>query len=371
MSNATLARGLHHAKVCFIPHPANNHHPLVLRHKSLTAISLLLIAAKIIAISIIALTPSEATLSTITTNRIVQLTNAEREKVGLHALTSNNALTHAAELKAQDMFKNQYFAHISPTGVTPWHWMEQSGYTYEVAGENLAIDFTQAEDVISAWLASPKHKENMLRPDYTETGVAVVSGNFNGSTSIIVVHMFGKPMAQAAPQAAAPSTTPEPTPPPSALLQAKALPPKLTPTSSPTPAPSASPTPSAAPSTTPEPTPTAPEIVSAILSPSFDSEEFAIPSKESWQLFSAHSSVALNSDVIAAIPLFTIHPSSQGAAVFGATVSRVSREFMGSIIVAVSALLMIAIFVRIRIQHPLMIGHASLVILLAFALFLA
>lgn len=373
MSNATLARGLHHAKVCFIPHPANNHHPLALRHKSLTAISLLLIIAKIVAISIIALTPSEATLSTITTNRIVQLTNQEREKVGLSDLKTNSSLTHAAELKAQDMLKNQYFAHISPTGVTPWHWMEQSGYSYEVAGENLAIDFTQAEGVISAWLASPKHKENMLRPDYTETGVAVASGNFNGSTSIIVVHMFGKPLAAAttpAPTASVaptPSASPqiEPTPPPSALLQAKAFPPKLTPTIAPTPSPSPSPTP------TPEPAPAAPEIVSAILSPSFDSEEFAIPSKGSWQLFSAHSSVALNSDVIAAIPLFTIHPSSHPAAVFGATVSRVSREFMGSIIVAVSLLLMIAIFVRIKIQHPLMIGHASLVILLAFALFMA
>src|SRR5258708_5573544 len=169
MSNATLVRSLHHAKVCFIPHPTNNHHPLALRHRSLTAISILLIIAKILAISIIALTPSEATLSTITTNRIIQLTNIEREHQGLKALVTTSALTHAAELKAQDMLKNQYFAHISPTGVTPWHWMEQSGYTYEVAGENLAIDFTQAEDVVSAWLASPTHKANMLRPDYTET----------------------------------------------------------------------------------------------------------------------------------------------------------------------------------------------------------
>lgn len=368
MSNATLARGLHHAKVCFIPHPDNNHHPLALRHKSLTAISLLIITAKIAAISIIALTPSEATLSTITTNRIIQLTNAEREKVGLKDLATNSALTHAAELKAQDMFKYQYFAHFSPTGVSPWHWMEQSGYSYEIAGENLAMDFTQAEDVVAGWLASPKHKENMLRPDYTQTGVAVESGSFNGSTSIIVVHMFGKPLA-AAPT---PAPTLEPTPPPSALLQAKTLPPKLTPTTTPTPTPTPSPSPSPVPSVEPAiDQSTIPPVSGIILSPSFDAEEFAIPSDGSWQLFSARSAVATNSDVISAIPIFTIHPASQAATVFGATISRISREFIGTMFIAIAALLLIAIFVRIEIQHPIMIGHASLVILLAFALFLA
>ncbi|HSX25017.1 MAG TPA: CAP domain-containing protein, partial [Candidatus Andersenbacteria bacterium] len=204
----------------FIPHPANNHHPLALRHKPLTAVSALLIIAKIVAISVLTLTPAEATLSTITTNRIIQLTNDEREKVGLAPLAINSQLTRAAELKANDMFKNQYFAHISPTGVTPWYWMQQTGYSYEIAGENLAIDFTQAEDIVSAWLASPKHKENMLRPEYTQTGVAVVSGQFKGSTSIIVVHMFGEPLATVPPTA-------EPTPPVSVLLSAKAFPPKL------------------------------------------------------------------------------------------------------------------------------------------------
>lgn len=378
MSNATLARGLHHAKVCFIPHPDNNHHPLALRHKSLTAISLLIITAKIAAISIIALTPSEATLSTITTNRIIQLTNAEREKVGLKDLATNSALAHAAELKAQDMFKYQYFAHFSPTGVSPWHWMEQSGYTYEVAGENLAIDFTQAEDVVAGWLASPKHKENMLRPDYTETGVAVESGNFNGSTSIIVVHMFGKPLAGPAtpsPSPAGESPTPiptvAPTPPVTTLLQAKVVPPKLTPTATPEITPTPAPQGEARPDGRPEPTTHTPEIVSAILSPAFDSEEFAISGNGTWQLFSAHSDVALNSDVLSAIPLFTIHPASQSATVFGATISRISREFIGTIFIAIAVLLLIAIFVRFEIQHPMMIGHASLVILLAFALFLA
>lgn len=323
--------------------------------------------AKIVAISIIALTPSEAMLSTITTNRIIQLTNDEREKTGLSALNTNSALAHSAKLKAQDMFKYQYFAHISPTGVTPWHWMKQSGYAYEVAGENLAIDFTQAEDVVAGWLASPKHKENMLRPDYTETGVAVESGEFNGSTSIIVVHMFGKPNTVTVAPSPAPAPSPSPAPPAvpaSALLQAKAIPPKLAPTASPTP--EITPPPTA----TPEILKKTPQIISAILSPSFDAEEFAIVGNNSWQLFSAHSNIAVDNSIISAIPLFTIHPNPSSTNTFTATISRISREFTGIIILGIFILLMIAIFVRIEIQHPFMIGHASLVIVLALALFI-
>ncbi|OGY37532.1 MAG: hypothetical protein A3E36_04670 [Candidatus Andersenbacteria bacterium RIFCSPHIGHO2_12_FULL_45_11b] len=361
MSKTTLVRSLHHAKVCFIPFPANNHHPLALRHKPLTAISLLLVITKIVAISIVGLTPSEATLSTITTNRIIQLTNEERGNTGLPALAVNSKLAQAAQLKANDMLKNQYFAHISPTNVTPWHWMEQTGYSYEVAGENLAIDFTQAEDVVSAWLASPKHKENMLRKDYTETGVAIASGKFKDSTSIIVVHMFGKP-SQASTPASSP-TSPLPAEAlaqvePSALLQARALPPKLTPTITPTPSPSP-----------------APVIASIILSPSFDQEEFAIApahaSTSSWQLFSVHSAIASDTDVVSAIPLFTIHPVSKTSTTFFAFTSRISRDMSASIALAMCALLLIAVFVRVKVQHPLMIAHASVVIVLAFALFIA
>jgi hypothetical protein len=85
----------------------------------------------------------------------------------------------------------------------------------------LAIDFVEAEDVVAAWLASPTHKENMLLDSYTETGVAVVTGEFQGGTSTIVVHMFGLPsqtLASVSPvesQEIEATTTPTPTPMPS------------------------------------------------------------------------------------------------------------------------------------------------------------
>lgn len=175
-----------------------------------------MLLVKLVAVSVLALIPATAELSTITSAKILELTNAERRKAGVAQLTSNSLLHAAAAQKAQDMLDKDYFAHISPQGITPWFWMAKVGYSYELAGENLAIDFTEAEDVVAAWLASPTHKENMLLPDYTETGIAAASGEFQGGTSIVVVHMFGRGVGQVAAKQTSPTpaATPPPTPPP-------------------------------------------------------------------------------------------------------------------------------------------------------------
>lgn len=224
------ARGLHGINVCVIPNPDNDYRPLVLRHKPLAFVSAFLILIKLVAIGVVGLTPSYAELSTITVDRITQLTNAERTKQGLAPLKTNAKLAAAAREKGEHMLEEDYFAHISPSGVTPWFWMAKAGYTYQIAGENLAIDFTEAEDVVAAWIASPSHRENMLQSAYTETGVAVVTGEFQGGTSIIVVHMFGNPTgAQVAAEVITATPTPSPAP-----TQTPAAP---TPTPSPTPTP--------------------------------------------------------------------------------------------------------------------------------------
>lgn len=214
------AQCLHGARVCVIPHPANDYRPLALRHRSLLAVSFLLLTAKAVAIGVVGLMPAPAELSTITEARILQLTNAERTHQGLSALTMNEQLNAAARQKASDMLEHDYFAHISPQGVTPWFWMHKAGYRYQVAGENLAIDFTEAEDVAAAWMASPTHRANIVHDDYTETGIGVLSGEFEGGTSIVVVHMFGLPQtpAPAAPAQARAESAPSvlaSTPPPS------------------------------------------------------------------------------------------------------------------------------------------------------------
>lgn len=130
----------------------------------------------------------------ITSEKLYQLTNKERDSQGLSSLVYNQKLADAARLKAEDMFSKNYWAHYSPNGDTPWDFILESGYKYEYAGENLAKNFLFSSGVVDAWMKSPTHRENILRKDYTEVGFAVVNGILNGEQTTLVVQMFGKPM---------------------------------------------------------------------------------------------------------------------------------------------------------------------------------
>lgn len=136
---------------------------------------------------------SIAQASEITPDRVVKLVNQDRAMQGLQPLQFNDTLAQAAQAKADDMVKNTYFSHTSPSGVTPWDWIQKSGYDYRFAGENLAIRFTDAEDQERAWMASVKHKENILNLKYRDIGVAVEKTVRDGQEMIIVVQMFGVP----------------------------------------------------------------------------------------------------------------------------------------------------------------------------------
>jgi hypothetical protein len=72
--------------------------------------------------------------------------------------------------------------------------MYEAGYQYEYAGENLAKNFLFSKNVVEAWMDSPTHRENVLRPEYTDVGFAVVNDVLNGEETTLVVQMFGKPL---------------------------------------------------------------------------------------------------------------------------------------------------------------------------------
>jgi hypothetical protein len=124
---------------------------------------------------------------------IVALTNEERAERDLPALTVDPLLTKAAQLKADDMAKHEYYAHIGPDGKGPVDWIKQAGYRHLNAGENLVIDRTSAGQAVSAWMGSQAHRENILRPQFTQFGVGVAEGRYKGQDTIFVVQVFGTP----------------------------------------------------------------------------------------------------------------------------------------------------------------------------------
>ncbi len=180
-----------------IPHARNNYHPHMLSHRMLGLLSLLLMTVKIVSVSLVAITPAATvTASAITNESVITLANEARVENGMGELIPNSLLTRAAQNKANDMLARQYFAHNTPDGATPWTFIKATGYNYITAGENLAIDFSEAESVQSAWMNSPGHRANILNANFKEIGIGISKGQFNGHETIIVVQMFGTPIAQ-------------------------------------------------------------------------------------------------------------------------------------------------------------------------------
>jgi len=180
-----------------IPHHRNNYHPHILGHRSLALLSGLLVAVKIFSLSVLSLGPVlPAYSSAITVENIISLTNQSRQEYSLSTLSENSVLNLAAQAKADDMLKNGYFSHNSPDGKTPWDFIVNSGYSYLMAGENLAVNFTEAENVETAWMNSPGHKANIVNKNFEEIGIGVAQGEYQGHSAIFVVQMFGTPVEQ-------------------------------------------------------------------------------------------------------------------------------------------------------------------------------
>jgi uncharacterized protein YkwD len=121
----------------------------------------------------------------------IEVNNIRKEN-NLPELNKNLELQKAAKLKTIDMINNKYFAHISPSNYKWSDFIKEQGYNYIYAGENLAKDYENSREIISAWIESPSHRENILNPDYVDTGIAVSFNRSNLSSGILVAQEFGK-----------------------------------------------------------------------------------------------------------------------------------------------------------------------------------
>jgi uncharacterized protein YkwD len=133
-------------------------------------------------------------LSAIYAAVLVDLTNQNRAASNISKLAVSPILEKAAQMKADDMASKGYFAHNTPEGKTPWYWFDSAGYKYVYAGENLAVNFQNSEDVETAWMNSRGHFLNIMNPKFTEIGIATSTGVYKGRQAVFVVQLFGAPM---------------------------------------------------------------------------------------------------------------------------------------------------------------------------------
>ena len=231
-----------------VPHEGNGFRPKILRGAVLGIFLLLALAfqaAYLYESKVVTKMPDF--LASVLPGVLVSLTNADRADKGVGELAVDPLLVKAAQEKADDMAAKGYFAHVTPDGYQPWHFLELVGYRYVAAGENLAVNFDDSEDVEKAWMNSPTHRENLLRADYTHVGIAVARGTYKGKEATFVAQFFAKPAS------AASVPTPAPTPVPSPTITE--VTPKPLPLPVPTPVPTPTPSPAPVAVATSAPTP--------------------------------------------------------------------------------------------------------------------
>jgi uncharacterized protein YkwD len=109
--------------------------------------------------------------------RVLELTNVERGKLGLAPLQVSVELQSAAQAYSQVLASGDCFEHTcgplpkladrdSAAGYLGWTWL----------GENIAGGYATPEAVMAGWMASSAHRANVLKAEFTETGIGVTGG---------------------------------------------------------------------------------------------------------------------------------------------------------------------------------------------------
>ena len=117
--------------------------------------------------------------------QILEMVNKERSSRGLKKLRAFPKMRAVARAHSIDMYKRGYFAHVDPDGRDPFERMEASGISFSYAGENLALAPTVAL-VHQGLMNSPKHKDNILKPEFTDLGIGV----YRGPSGLMVTQNF-------------------------------------------------------------------------------------------------------------------------------------------------------------------------------------
>jgi len=150
--------------------------------------------------------------STSTVAGIIKETNKVRQENGLPPLTENSLLDRVAEGRVEDMLRQQYFGHISPSGQGAAEMTQRVGYHYKILGENIGSMSMYATDrrFVEGWMQSLGHRENIMNEEVRDIGVAVRKGFIKRQEQWIAVQLFGLPSLAVTHEAGRKATAPEP-----------------------------------------------------------------------------------------------------------------------------------------------------------------
>ncbi|PSR16706.1 hypothetical protein C8255_16460 [filamentous cyanobacterium CCP3] len=131
-----------------------------------------------------------AQASTAIAQDLLRLVNAERQRVNAPPLVLNEKLTTAAQRHSQDMATSRRMSHTGSDGSTMRSRIDATQYRWSTIGENVAMGQPTAAAVMSAWMSSPGHRQNILNPAFTELGI----GQANGGGRLYWTQVFARPL---------------------------------------------------------------------------------------------------------------------------------------------------------------------------------
>ncbi|HEY4502080.1 MAG TPA: CAP domain-containing protein [Candidatus Paceibacterota bacterium] len=192
-----------------VPYHGNAHRPRLLRKPWLVAFLALALMSEAVILGGEAFRQGPSVfLAAVVRSDVISYTEQARLGEGGGVLQENDLLNAAAQAKAEDMAARGYFSHTGPDGESPWTWVARAGYDYVYAGENLAVRFDDSKEVVDAWMASPTHRANIVKPQYQEIGVGLAEGTYKGGPATFVVQFFASPSVAYGEGRASPSLAP-------------------------------------------------------------------------------------------------------------------------------------------------------------------
>jgi uncharacterized protein YkwD len=102
------------------------------------------------------------------------LINKYRQAKGLKPLKLNPELTAAAKAHSRDLAKWDRISHYGSDGSNPWDRVKRTGFRARLAAENVGTGQVDFKEVLRGWEESPGHNKNLLLPDATHMGIALV-----------------------------------------------------------------------------------------------------------------------------------------------------------------------------------------------------
>lgn len=122
--------------------------------------------------------------------------NRERTARKLPPLRPDAALQAAAQAYADDMLARGYYGHESPEGVVVLGRTRLAGYDASLVGENLAMGQTSVANAMAGWMASTRHRQNILNPRFVEAGFGIALGKMPDGYEVLWVQVFGRPQSR-------------------------------------------------------------------------------------------------------------------------------------------------------------------------------